>query len=178
VSEGSGRILVNQVGFTPDAGKWCVVEGPPRPDFCIQRLRDTVWTPVFSGTLREGGDELGPGWVGDFSALREEGIYQVRCGALPSRCFVIYRGAYDVPMRVLFGYFPWQRCGGSQTGWGNPCHLEDGRIAGTGERVDLVGGYHQSSDLRKWACFVNIGLIGLAQFGLRTAAHWDAGQVA
>ena len=96
----TGVILVNHVGFPPNAAKHCVIPSPPEREFTIHQLKDTVWTHVFAGVLIEGGNELEPGWVGDFSALKEDGIYQVRCGSLRSRAFTVHAGVYDVPMRA------------------------------------------------------------------------------
>lgn len=171
-------ILVNHVGFSPDTPKYCVVPQPPEKDFTIHRLKNCVWTQVLQGKLVEGGPELETGWVGEFSSLREEGIYQVRCGARQSRCFVIWRRALDAPMRVLYNYFPWQRCGDSLTGWAAPCHVDDGRIAETGKHRDLAGGYHQSCDLRKWASLEVIGLMGLGRFAQAQSPRWDDGCIA
>ncbi|MBN2293081.1 MAG: glycoside hydrolase family 9 protein, partial [Pirellulales bacterium] len=171
-------ILVNHVGFLPGSPKYCVVPRPPVKTFTIHRLKDCVWTQVYEGKLVDGGTELESGWVGEFSSLREEGTYQVRCGTRQSRCFVVWRRAYDVPMRVLYNYFPWQRCGDSTTGWAAPCHLDDGRIAETGEHRDLAGGYHQSCDLRKWASLEVCGLIGLTRFAQTQSPRWDDGCVA
>ena len=171
-------ILVNHVGFLPDSPKYCVIPQPPEKTFSIHRLKDCVWTQAHQGTLTEGGPELEAGWVGEFTSLQEEGIYQVRCGARQSRCFVVWSRVYDAPMRVLYNYFPWQRCGDSLTGWAAPCHVDDGRIAETGEHQDLSGGFHQSCDLRKWASVEVIGLMGLNRFGQIQSPRWDNGRVA
>ena len=172
-----GVILVNHVGFPPNAAKHCVIPSPPEKEFSIHRLKDTKWTQVFSGVLTEGGAELEPGWVGDFSALKEDGIYQVRCGSLKSRTFTVYAGVYDVPMRSLFNYFTWARCGDTTKNCTGPCHLDDGNLVGVGHR-DFSGGYHQSSDLRKWPWGLNLGLMGLVQFGSLQKPHWDQGSIA
>ena len=174
----SDGILVNHVGFLPDSPKYCVVPRPPEITFTIHRLKDCVWTQVLEGRLADGGPDLEPGEVGEFTSLREEGIYQVRCGSRQSRCFVVWRRVYDVPMRLLYNYFAWQRCGDSITGWAGPCHLDDGRIAETGEHRDLAGGYHQSGDLRKWASLEVIGLMGLNRFAGMQSPHWDDGCIA
>ena len=171
-------ILVNHVGFVPSAHKSFVIPKPPQNAFTVLELKDTELTPVFQGQLEPGGEDLAPGWVGDFSSLQSEGIYQIRCGDLKSRYFVISADVYEVPMRTVFGYFPWQRCGDSLTGWCAPCHLQDGRIAETGETVDLTGGWHQSGDLRKWTWGLNLGLLGLAQYALSQCPRWDSGQIA
>ena len=76
----TGVILVNHVGFPPNAAKHCVIPAPPKKEFTIHQLKDTKWTQVFAGELADGGNELEPGSVGDFSAVKEDGIYQVRCG--------------------------------------------------------------------------------------------------
>jgi hypothetical protein len=171
----SGIILVNHIGFLPNAPKHCVIPKPPEKIFSIHRLKDTKFTQVFIDTLREGGNELEHGWIGDFTALKEDGIYQVRCGSLRSRCFTIHAGVYDMPMRIMFNYFSLVRCGDttgkSCTG---PCHLDDGLLVGSGHR-DFSGGYHQSSDLRKWSWGLNLGLIGLVQFSTIQKPVWDKG---
>ena len=174
----TGVILVNHVGFPPQVAKHCVIPDPPEKEFTVHRLKDTKFTQVFAGTLMEGGKELEPGWVGDFTALKEDGIYQVRCGALKSRCFTIHAGVYDVPMRLVFNYFTLARCGDTKrksiTG---PCHLDDGNLVGVGHR-DFSGGYHQSCDLRKWAVLEVKGLLGVLNFGQLQTPHWDKGTVA
>ena len=63
----TGVILVNHVGFPPNAAKHCVIPDPPEKEFTVHRLKDTKFTQVFAGTLMEGGKELEPGWVGDFT---------------------------------------------------------------------------------------------------------------
>ena len=173
----TGVILVNHVGFPPNAAKHCVIPSPPEKEFTIHRLKDTVWTQVFAGPLTEGGSELEPGWVGDFSAVKDDGIYQVRCGSLRSRCFTVHAGAYDVPMRVMFNYFTWARCGDTTKNCTGPCHLDDGNLVGVGHR-GFSGGYHQSSDLRKWPWGLNLGLLGLLQFGGLQKPYWDQGVIA
>jgi hypothetical protein len=171
----TGVIHVNHVGFPPHAPKHCVIPVPPEKTFTIHRLKDTVWTQAFSGRLADGGSELEPGSVGDFTALKEDGIYQVRCGALRSRCFIVHQAVYDVPMRVIFGYFPMARCGDTTKGWAGPCHLNDGNLAG--EHHDFAGGYHQSSDLRKWSAFEILGLMGLVEYGQKETPRWDNGSL-
>lgn len=173
------KISLNHVGFTPQSHKACVIIAPPAPEFIVQMAgTDCKSREVFRGALRDGGTEIGPGQVGDFSQVAAEGVYQIFCGPCYSRRFVIARKVYDVPMRLLLNYFQMQKCGNSATGWAGPCHLDDGRLVETGEQRDFSGGYHCSCDLRKWAAGLNLGGIGLAQFGLRYSAHWDTGAVA
>jgi len=174
----TNTILVNHVGLTPSAAKYCVLSDPPQPEFEILRLKDTQLISVFRGTLVLRDGDLGGGWVGDFSALRDEGIYQVRCGELRSRYFNVHQDVYYWPAHTIAGYFPAQRCGDTVEGWASPCHCDDGTIVETGERVDLSGGWHQSGDLRKWTWGLVLGMVGLCEFALQGAPRWDRGQLA
>jgi len=167
---------VNHVGFVPRSAKFCVILHPPATDFVV--VQGWGGKPVLRGQLRHADAELGDGWVGDFSSVRDEGIYTVCCGALRSRPVIISRDALEQPIRVLFNYFPTQRCGDSPTGWHTPCHLDDARRIDTGAHVDLAGGWHQSCDLRKWMFGTPFGLVGLSQLGTLKNPRWDRGQIA
>jgi len=177
------KIQINHIGFPPNAGKFCVIVNPPEREFIVWRHvlieeKDRVFKDEFHGVLREGGTEISLGLVGDFSGVEVEGLYYISCGKCRSRQFVIRKKVYDVPLRTLLNYFQLQRCGNSPLGWAGPCHLDDGVIAGGKGKRDFSGGHHQSCDLRKWPCLLNLAYIGLVQFGLRYSGHWDVGQVA
>ncbi|MDO9541600.1 MAG: glycoside hydrolase family 9 protein [Kiritimatiellia bacterium] len=170
------RIFVNHVGFTPKGGKYFVVMNPHEENFQItRRWGEQV---LFRGQLKRVSKDLGAAWVGNFTKLRKEGSYLIHCGKAQSRVVTIYKGIYDYPLRVIFNYFPSQRCGNSFSGWHAPCHTADGRLADTGKHVDVTGGWHQSCDLRKWTHGVSFGPMGLTQFGLRKSPRWDRGQIA
>ena len=51
----TGVILVNHVGFPPNAAKHCVIPAPPKKEFTGHQLKDTKWTQVFAGELIDGG---------------------------------------------------------------------------------------------------------------------------
>ena len=170
-------ILVNHVGFLPRSAKTFVVVNPPAMEFAVN---SDIWgdTIVFRGRLKRVNAELGDAWVGDFSAVQADGLYQIHCGSLISRPVLIHREVYNQALRVLFNYYPTQRCGDSMTGWHAPCHLDDACRADTGEHVDLVGGWHQSGDLRKWMTGTPYGLSGLSQLGMLHNPRWNQGQIA
>jgi len=169
------RVLVNHIGFTPSAGKHVVVIDPPEPKFSVYQQ----WNgEKFSGPLIKVDQDLGSGWVGDFTALRDEGVYFIRCGGLNSHPFTISKTAYEMPLRTTLIYFNWQRCGDSRSGWNAPCHTDDGILADTGAHIDLAGGWHQSGDLRKWTWGTSFGLLGLGMTDLKRSPRWDAGQIA
>lgn len=175
MSDEKAKIFVNHIGFTPNGAKYFVVTNPPAEDFQI-KVEGKV---VITGRLKHVSADLGTAWVGDFSKFHEEGInYFIRCGELKSRPVTIHKGIYDYPLRILFNYFPNQRCGNTTIGWHGPCHTRDGRRVDTGEHIDVTGGWHQSCDLCKWCQGTSPGLFGLAQFGLLKSPHWDKGQIA
>ena len=169
-------ILVNHVGFLPQGAKYFVVLNPPAKDFAV--YKGFSGDVACHGSLKHINAELGDGWVGDFNAVHEEGVYTIQCGRLRSRLIVVSRDAAEQPLRVLFNYFPTQRCGDSPTGWHAPCHLDDARRIDTGEHVDLAGGWHQSCDLRKWMFGTPFGLVGLSQLAMLKQPRWDRGQIA
>lgn len=169
------RILVNHIGFTPSGAKSFVTTDPPEENFQIIRRWDEE--VVFTGRLKRVSEDIGTGWVGSFSEIRKEGTYFICCGELKSRVVTVYSKVYEYPLRVLFNYFPTQRCGDSITGWHAPCHTNDAKCVDTDEHIDVSGGWHQSCDLRKWCVGTSWGLLGLAQFGLQKSPRWDRGQV-
>lgn len=168
---------MNHVGFLPQSAKRFVIANPPEKSFAVTRGlwgNDVAWR----GELRHVNADLGDAWVGDFSAVTGDGLYLIRCGNLVSRPALIYPGAYEQALRVLFNYYPTQRCGDSMTGWNAPCHLDDACRADTGEQMDLVGGWHQSGDLRKWMMGTPYGSTALSQLGLFRNPRWEQGQIA
>ena len=172
------RFRLNHVGFRPEAKKTFVIADPADEHFQLwERREDVEFHLVFEGDLARKDSDLPGEWVGDFSDVKKEGIYRLRCGKIDSRCFVIWSDVYDAPMRTLLTYFTWQRCG-HQRGWAGECHLDDGVLKETGERKDFTGGFHQSCDLRKSLDGVAIGLIGLTRYALLQHPHWDDGDIA
>ncbi len=171
------KMCINHVGFPPAGAKHVVIVNPPKPEFVVNA---DIWGDqvVFRGPLKRVNGELGDAWVGDFSAVRADGLYEILCGETKSRPFSVHKEIYDQPLRTLFNYYPIQRCGDSLSGWHAPCHLQDAKRADTGEPVDLTGGWHQSCDLRKWITGTPYGLLGLAQLGLLKNPRWDEGRLA
>ena len=166
-------IRINHRGFLKSSKKrFVLVENATRGDtFDVYLVKDVKEIKVYSGKLtaiNEDGKEL---FVGDFSLITDEGDYFIEAEGVRSRQFVIYDGAYDICQRIMLEYFKYQRCG-HPLGWNGACHLDDGFIKETGERVDLSGGYHQSCDLRKSPGGVSIGVVGLLRFALKDKSEW------
>lgn len=170
-------IKVNHVGYLPHAKKVFRISDPQSESFAVDLFKDEMFTPVYEGTLQKcAGEDFGQGFMGDFSELVEEGIYRVQCGDQNSRCFIVYQEVYDTTIRILQNYLLWQRCGDAK-GWKGFCHIDDEIRMPDGERWDLKGGYHQSSDLRKWTYGLSLSLFAFSKFVQRYDAHWDEGEI-
>ena len=169
---------LNHVGFLPDAKKFFVVDDPPEKTFHLLEIREDVkWHQVYEGQIEKKESEMPGEWIGEFTLVNKPGMYKIQCGNKYSRPFQIHAKVYDIPQRMLFTCFTWQRCG-SKKGWAGECHMNDGIIKETGEHKDFSGGYHQSCDLRKSLDGVAIGIIGMIKYALSEKPNWDDGIIA
>lgn len=154
-------LLVNQAGYLPIAGKFCVARGIVSRPFEVVSLE--TQKVVLKGILQPGGSDLGEYSIGDFTAVRTEGHYYLRSDTLRSYPFAISNSVYEAPIDLIVHYFSLQRCGPSTTGYLAPCHLDDGVRIDNGKHQDVTGGWHDASDLRKWVGATVYGMIGLGK---------------
>ena len=166
-------IRVNHRGFLRSSKKRFILTDNKTEDlsFRIIITDDVKEITVYEGTMSPVYEDNTTYYLGDFSSVTREGDYYIEAGGYRSRQFVIYDGAYDICQRIMLEYFKYQRCG-HPLGWNGSCHLDDGIIKETGERVDLSGGYHQSCELRKSPGGVSIGVLSLLRFALKDKSEW------
>ena len=166
-------IKVNHRGFLCNSKKrFILTENKTNSlDFSVYLIHDVKHICVYSGKMVKFTEKGANLYEGDFSSICENGDYFIEAGGFQSRHFVIYDGAYDICQRTMLQYFTYQRCG-HELGWAGKCHLDDGYIKETGEHIDLSGGYHQSSDLRKSPGGVSIGVNGMLRFALKDKSQW------
>jgi hypothetical protein len=171
------NILVNQVGYLTHGRKRFVVESNIcllQPDFS---LRDTVsGASPYEGKLEKVDGDFGRYWVGDFTGLCVPGTYVIDVrleqetkllkaldrGWRSSEIIAIQDEVYQPLLTRGMECFAQQRCGPSMTGYHAPCHLDDGVRSDNGQFLDVVGGWHDASDLCKPA-YTIIGLLGLLE---------------
>ena len=168
-------LWVNHVGYTPDAGKVCVI--PAGGEETFEVVEATANRVVFSGTLKETTGDFGTYRTGDFSAVANPGYYYVRTASERSYPFVISENVYDDALQKIVSYFAKQRCGASGTGYFSPCHTDDGVRIDNGKHIDVTGGWHDASDLRKWVVATIYGIIGLARVSDVLHPDWDDGKI-
>jgi hypothetical protein len=137
-------LRVNQVGYLPDDPKMAVLSSdrPLEGRFTVGELSASIgpdqgsWGP-FAHNYRL-----------DFSALKAPGRYRIRFGDAQSPEFAIGADAYAEVPEALLHFMRLQRCGTNPV-TGKECHQQDAIDTITGEKVDLVGGWHDAADRLK-----------------------------
>lgn len=179
-------IIVNQLGFRPDDPlKRALWPLPPggytgwlgAPVFQVIEATELIHAP-FAGPAwlaahhphmgRVERTPLGDFLACDFGDLAARGGYQVTVGDARSFPFLIYRDAWKRLFRLLLEWYRIAACGEAVPGYHEACHLDDCRLADSGRQVDLVGGWHDAGDLRKWTSTMSFVSLALADF----AAEW------
>ncbi|MGA2976999.1 MAG: glycoside hydrolase family 9 protein [Spirochaetia bacterium] len=181
------RIHVNQVGYLCASRKRIVVPADAAvgaPEFHIQDMGRTdaqafgsseSWKPVFRGKLAPHSGPMGKYLVGDFSAVDRPGIYRA---VLPppasaggtdvsawSYPFTVADGVFSRLPPLFLDFVHGQRCGDFEDELRGPCHLDDAVRSDTGAQIDVVGGWHDAGDLRKWMATSPLPILGF--FALR-----------
>lgn len=148
-------VQVSQVGYHPDQPKVAVIEGDKNdeslPDAVLCRLTETGETPVFSAPAAAWGPFLRYRYARfDFSHIKEEGMYRVRCGGSVSAWFRIARDVFDrgVWQPVLEYFLPIQMChmrvSEKYRVWHGLCHTDDAHMAPVD--FDHIDGYRQGPE--------------------------------
>ncbi len=154
-------MLVNHVGFPPAAAKYCMRAGTKPAAFTVVHAQTarTVHRGILDLVRGDFGDYL----VGDFTALKERGTFEIHSQGARAASFAIDAEVYTSAVCKCVEYFSKQRCGDSRTGHHAPCHLDDGWRRDSGQHQDVSGGWHDACDLRKWVNATIYGMIGLSR---------------
>jgi hypothetical protein len=162
-----GRVLVNHLGFPCSARKQVIVSGGQEGNFELQNLSLIRTTPmgeretfvaVVTGPLRRVDSPLGVFSVGDFSGWTAPGIYRVSLPATGEHSyqFTITDGAFGWLPALFLNFVRNWRSGPFENLWRGPSHLDDGRRTDDGLQADVVGGWYDAGDLRKWMVHGNL----------------------
>jgi hypothetical protein len=156
-------ININHLGFRPRVGRKTLVvrlTGRSRPKSF--GVRDVAEFDTFhSHPLVETRSDFGPCLTGDFTSLVRPALYQVKVGDELSIQFAVQDDVWRRAMTKAFGYYRYQRCGVDVPGVHPVCHLDDARRRDDGRHVDVVGGWHDAGDLRKWISVTMLNGIAL-----------------
>jgi Glycosyl hydrolase family 9 len=161
-------IALNHLGFRPHAGRKVLVvrsvgEEQPR-EFSLRDIGSSHFH--FSRALTPTEGDLGPCLTADFTDLDRPALYQIDVGQEHSVPFFIREDVWRRTFPKVVDYYRYQRCGVDVPGVHPICHLDDARRRDNGEHVNVVGGWHDAGDLRKWmdATMLNaVALLNLAR---------------
>lgn len=175
------RIVVNQLGFYPNAQKIALVQGVVRRE---DTLRFGIVAEIFDTARKavvlrvamglptvdaQSGDTLR---ALDFSILNKEGVYRVRYGGVESAPFRVGRNVYDSLVTLMLRSYYLQRCGvavrDSVNGiYHETCHLADGILArkdelhAQGTSIKAHGGWHDAGDYGKYITTTSVSVASL-----------------
>ncbi len=156
-------IALNHLGFRPGVGRKMLVvritSANPPDRFLLRDIGSSNFR--FIGDLTSTRGDLGPCLTADFTDLRREAIYQINVGDEHSVPFFIREDVWRRTLPKPVGYYRYQRCGVDVPGVHPICHLDDARRRDNGEHVNVVGGWHDAGDLRKWMDVTMLNAIAL-----------------
>lgn len=158
------RIVVNQIGYYPNAQKRALFIGSQTPSPIAEIIEQSTKTVLLKCSLStfvidgQSGDTLR---TIDFTALSHEGTYFLRVGNVQSFPFRVRRDVYTPAFDLMMRSYYLQRCGvvlnDSLTGvQHSACHLEDGflfradSLNPASRRIQATGGWHDAGDFGKY----------------------------
>lgn len=149
-------IVVNQVGYTPNAQKIAVFRHiTNETQFSVLNADsgEIVYTSELYGEYENtAADETN--WYGDFSDITAPGTYYITCGNLDhSYPFTISSNVYDNLLDEAVRMLYLQRCGCEvvdETYGHSACHTSHATILGTEDTIDVTGGWHDAGDYGRY----------------------------
>ena len=152
------NVNINQIGYLPDDTKNVFVKTETdNEDFYV--VNNDTGLIVYQGKLSAAADDVASGTkvaTGDFSEVKEPGIYYIYTNAGSSYTFeinsAVYNDIYKDTVLMLYR----QRCGieldpaiAGDFAHG-VCHDSDALIYGTSEYKDVSGGWHDAGDYGRY----------------------------
>jgi len=166
-------IRVNQIGYLPDDPKIGILSSD-------RALIGQFQVGDYVGEIGPDAGGWGPfehNYRLDFSPLRTPGRYRLRFNGAESLPFTIGNDAYrEVPSKLL-EFMRLQRCGDNPV-TGKRCHQQDAIDVLTGQRVDLVGGWHDAGDRIKHMITTSYCVAALFLAGAEDEARYGAALLA
>ncbi|MDP2338621.1 MAG: glycoside hydrolase family 9 protein [Bacteroidota bacterium] len=149
----SGVIRINQLGYLPHSVKVAVFVSDVQVDLTSFQVYETLSGKlVFEGKAEPADPTV---WNNqsafrlNFTAFQEDGGYYLKIGDTVSPSFRVSPDIYQGTADFILNYMRQQRCGFNPY-LNDSCHTHDGIIVDhptrTGERIDVIGGWHDASD--------------------------------
>lgn len=149
-------ININQVGYRPGDRKTAVFRDVTNQS-SFEVVNASSNQTVFTGTLQSRGNNSSAGennWTGDFSTVTAPGKYYIKCNGLDnSYTFTIGENVYDQLLDDSVKMLYLQRCGvqvNDSTFAHRACHSSMAAVYGTGQQIDVSGGWHDAGDYGRY----------------------------
>ena len=154
------KIKVNQVGYRLNDNKIAVFSDLSDDDTTFTVVDVSSGETAFEGSLGEASEYYAGGETdqqGDFTSLNKEGTYKIVTGkGEESGEFTIIDSVYDDTYKSVVKMMYLQRCGMELSSdvagdYAHPaCHAETATIYGTGDKIDVSGGWHDAGDYGRY----------------------------
>ena len=158
-------IYLNQSGYLPDKKKICIAT----EDLGVFSVKDMQGNTCYEGNFVPFGFDALSGdhvYHGDFSELKEPGMYRIYAGEKTSASFKIGTDAYDKLLYDVMRAFYFLRCGceleekhaGCYTH--KACHTSDAMVWDNRDiKKSIIGGWHDAGDYGR---YVGPGAVALS----------------
>lgn len=168
-------IHVNHVGFLCDARKEALITTTTATHFQVEDLAQNAseslsgyetFKVVFEGPVAWHTFAMGEYGICDFSALRTPGLYRIsltNTSDALSFQFVIADGAFHQLPNAFLRFIKELRSGPYSSFLRGPTHMDDAKRSDTGAAMDLVGGWYDAGDTRKWMAHSTLAAWGFLE---------------
>ena len=178
------KIFINHLGFLCNSKKKIVVEKCEYQTFEIQDMMQSDvesldghenWKTIFIGELVQTSTEMGEYLVGDFSDLKQVGLFRAVLPGVAGHSyqFFINDGTFSQIPRLFLDFIHNRRSGDFENEWRGPSHLDDAVRSDNGVQIDCVGGWYDAGDLRKWMSMTMIPALGFLDVYERLGIAWN-----
>ncbi len=152
------KIMVDQIGYiTNEKAKYAFTDGGLSG--CFEIIDFLTKSVIYEGKLKRLGNDLQNFNIADFSSVIIKGKYYVEADGVQSLPFDIGDNIYSNAAYMAMRYFTYQREGETNLNIeGHPTFLDDGKRFDNGEHIDVVGGWNDACDYRKWTYCLGFAL--------------------
>lgn len=179
------RLAINHLGFLPKARKRVILRatGEAAPsEFLVRDVGSDRFgwygqppePRRLTRLLAKADCDFGPCLTGEFTELERPGMYQITIPGERSVPIFIRPDVWRRTLPKAVGYIHAQRCGTEVPNVHEVCHLNDARRRDTGEHRNVVGGWHDAGDLRKWMSATMLNGFALLELAETWPRHPDA----
>lgn len=148
------NLFINQIGYTCNSNKtvWAMNVEPGAEFVINDKSGNVVFTGKFENRKNDSlcNQDV---FYSDFSALKQAGVYTIKCGENESYPFSIGENLFDEMYLSTLNYFYLSRCGQqiNHKIFGHvPCHTGKAKVYGTEDYVPVSGGWHDAGDYGRY----------------------------